>query len=78
MKKENAAIFKDMHWSSKLLIKYGTIIALILLLSGFLPARGSFLAISMCETAVYFFSISVISGFLFDVIAMRMGLRDKS
>lgn len=65
-----------MHWVARVIIKYGTIFALFVLITGFIPEQGSFLALSICETAVYLFALSIIGGLFTDVVAMRMGLRD--
>ena len=67
---------KNMHWSAKLTIKFGTLASLWVLLAGFLPERSSFLALSMGKTAVYMFALSVVGGLLFDVIAQRTGIRE--
>ncbi len=67
---------KNMHWSAKLTIKLGTLASLLVLLAGFLPERSSYLALSMCKTAVYMFALSVVGGLLFDVIAQRTGIRE--
>ncbi len=64
-----------MHKTARFVIRWGTLAALFVLLCGFLPPRSSFLAISMCKTAVSMFALSVVGGLLMDVIAMRMGLR---
>lgn len=75
MKRNSVTGIKSMHWSAKALIKFGTLAALLLLLTAFIPPCGSFLAISTAETAVRLFAISTVSGLLFDVIAQRTGIR---
>lgn len=61
------------HWAAKLSIKYGTILSILTLIAGFVPVRGSHLAISLCKTAVIMFAVFVIGGLLLDVIAVRSG-----
>ena len=66
-----------MHWACRLTIKYGTLMALALLLAGFFFPFGSFYALSFCKTAVYSFAVSVIGGLMLDVIAARTGKRES-
>lgn len=63
----------SVHWAAKFVVKYGTLLSVITLAAGFVPARGSHLAISFCKTAVFMFAVSVIGGLLLDVIATRSG-----
>ncbi|MBE7021962.1 MAG: hypothetical protein E7414_01940 [Ruminococcaceae bacterium] len=76
MKKKLTASLKKTHWTTRFVIKYGTIASLLTLLTGFFAGQGSHTAISLCETAVYLFSISMVGGILLDVIAARKGMRD--
>lgn len=76
MKKTFFAIIQSMHWAAKLTIKFGTLLALFVLSTGYLFPRFSFLAIATCQTAVYLFALSVCGGILLDVIAERIGLRE--
>ena len=64
----------SLHWSAKYTVKIGTLLALLTLICGFFPAAGSFMALSLCETAVLMFAISVISGLMMDVVAKRKGM----
>ncbi len=65
-----------MHWAARLIIKYGTLSALCVLVTGFIPEHGSFLAVSIGKTAVSMFALSVIGGLMTDVIAQRKGMRE--
>ncbi|MBE7034903.1 MAG: hypothetical protein E7402_02100 [Ruminococcaceae bacterium] len=65
-----------MHWMARLVISLGCKLALGLLCLGFLAERGSYLAVSMCQTAVTMFAISVVGGLLSDVVAYRVGMRE--
>ncbi len=63
-----------MHWAARFVIQYGTLFSLFFLLCGFLFPRASFYAISICQSAVYSFAVSIIGGLLLDVIAVRRGM----
>ena len=65
-----------MHPAAKFVIKYGTIISLVLLCIACLMPRGTFYAISTCRSSVYSFAVSIIGGLFLDVIAQRMGMRE--
>lgn len=65
-----------MHWSARFSIKFGTIIALCILLLGFLFPKASFYAIMLCKCSVSSFSVSVIGGLMLDVVAIRKGMSD--
>ena len=61
-------IAKNIHPSSKLILKYGTIFAMLLLIFAFLSKTYG---IMMCKTSVFLFAESIISALLFDVIDKR-------
>ncbi len=65
-----------LHWSAHLTIQYGTFLSLLPLVAAFFFPKGSFYAISLCQSAVYSFAVSVIGGLLLDVISIRSGRRD--
>lgn len=73
-KKKNRA--KTLHWAARFIIKNGTLLSLLLLLSGFCFPKASFNAISICRSAVYSFAISVIGGLMLDVISIRRGEKE--
>lgn len=70
-KKKNRA--GTLHWAARFAIKYGTLLSLLLLVSGFCFPKASFYAVSICKSAVTSFAISVIGGLFIDVIALRRG-----
>ena len=70
-KKKNQT--KTMHWAARFTIKYGTLLSLILLLSGFFFPKASFNAVSVCRSAVYSFAVSIIGGLMLDIISTRRG-----
>ena len=59
---------KKIHPSAKLILKYGTILALIVLIFAFFSKTYG---IMMCKTSVFLFAESVISALLIDVISKR-------
>lgn len=67
MKKTNASANK-INYVSALILKYGTIIATIVLILAFFSDKYG---IDMCTVSVYMFAEAVISALLFDVIARR-------
>ncbi len=68
--------FLNIHWSAKVIIKFGVLAADILLISACLCSDKS-LAYMMAETSGYLFSEAVIGGLILDVIAKRMGIEEK-
>jgi len=75
-KNKNRKAPGHMHWAARFVIKYGTLFSLLQLIIGFLFSPGSFYAISFCQSAVYSFAVSVVGGLLFDVVAVRRGMRE--
>ena len=64
--------FNNLHHFSKVIIKWGTILATILLILAFFsPIYG----IKMCEISVYLFAESIISALLMDVIDKRINFQ---
>lgn len=59
---------KDTHFLTKFIVKFGTIIATLLLICAFFVDS---LASDMCVISVYLFSESIILGLLIDVIDKR-------
>lgn len=67
MKKLKAQAEK-IHPYAKILLKYGTVLAILLLICAFFTEEYG---IMMCEVSVYLFAESVISALLMDVIDKR-------
>ncbi|MBR2500446.1 MAG: hypothetical protein IKB60_05150 [Clostridia bacterium] len=65
MKKE----LMNMCFASKLIIKAGTLIAIVLLCFAFFSLNYK---IMMCTVSVYLFGESIVAGLIFDVIAKRI------
>ena len=75
-KNKNIKPVGRMHWAAHFVIKYGTLLSLCILIIGFFFPQSSFLAVSLCRTSVYSFAISTIGGLMFDVVALRRGMRE--
>lgn len=60
---------EKMHAAAKIVLKWGTVFATILLIFAFF---SSAYGIMMCEVSVYLFAESVISALLMDVIDKRI------
>lgn len=66
--KKFRTIAEEIHPAAKILLKYGTIFATILL---FLAFFSKTYGIEMCSVSVYLFAQSVVSSLLLDVIDKR-------
>ena len=75
-KKKTGQVFR-LHWAAHLTIRYGTVLSLLLLMAAFFFPKASFYAISLCQTPVYSFAVSVIGGLMLDVISKRTGHQDS-
>lgn len=76
MRKKLLKPFLNIHWSAKVIIKFGVIAADILLISACLCTDKA-LSYMMAETSGYLFAEAVIGGLILDVIAKRMGIEEK-
>lgn len=76
MRKKLLKPFFRIHWAAKAVIKFGSIIADILLISACLCSDKE-LAYMMVQISVYLFSESVVGGLIIDVIAKRTGTEEK-
>ncbi len=68
---------KNMHWSAKLIIKFGSMASSCLLFISFFFPKGSPTAICLGQSATYAFSVAMIGGLMLDVVAERMGVRKE-
>jgi len=64
------AIAEKIHPSAKIIMKYGTMLATLLLIFAFFSKTYG---IMMCQTSVFLFAESIISSLLIDVISKRRG-----
>ena len=70
--------FRRMHWSAKTVVETGTAMADALLLAACAWfSKNPELSVQMAQTAVYLFSVGIVSGLFLDVVAKRTGAENE-